>query len=145
MKNQRDLRRLPTVFLTVLTLLLAIALCWAAADIWLRGSLRRSADPAAVIYSVEAVRTWAIRILPVFLLWLLALGASCRAVSVPRPSEQVSCRRGERVPALPAVGRLRSALFALAVLLIVLGVLNGSLGDVLTKAVNLCTECIGLG
>ena len=81
MKNQRDLRRLPTVFLTVLTLLLAIALCWAAADIWLRGSLRRSADPAAVIYSVEAVRTWAIRILPVFLLWLLSLAPRNKSVA----------------------------------------------------------------
>lgn len=34
---------------------------------------------------------------------------------------------------------------ALAVLFIVLGIINGSMADVLTKAINICTECIGLG
>ena len=29
--------------------------------------------------------------------------------------------------------------------LIVLGVLNGGLGDACVKAVNICAECIGLG
>ena len=36
-------------------------------------------------------------------------------------------------------------MLAAALALIVLGVLNGGLRDVLVKAVNLCTECIGLG
>ncbi len=40
---------------------------------------------------------------------------------------------------------LRGCLYALAVLLAVLGVLNGGLNDVLIKAINICTECIGLG
>lgn len=33
----------------------------------------------------------------------------------------------------------------LAVLLIGLGIINGGLWDVLVKAINICTECIGLG
>ncbi|MBR5230930.1 MAG: hypothetical protein IKW00_01635 [Clostridia bacterium] len=40
---------------------------------------------------------------------------------------------------------VRRVCIALAVLLIVLGILNGGLWDVLVKAVNICTECIGLG
>ena len=40
---------------------------------------------------------------------------------------------------------LRIALLAAAVVLIVLGVQNGGLNDVLVKAINICTECIGLG
>ena len=40
---------------------------------------------------------------------------------------------------------LWAALFFAAVLLIVLGVLNGGAQDVLTKAVKICSECIGLG
>jgi len=40
---------------------------------------------------------------------------------------------------------LRLALYAAAAVLIVLGVLNGGLNDVLIKAINICTECIGLG
>ncbi|HAE45567.1 MAG TPA: thioredoxin [Lachnospiraceae bacterium] len=40
---------------------------------------------------------------------------------------------------------MRIALFALAVLMIILGVYNGSARDVFGKAVKICTECVGLG
>lgn len=40
---------------------------------------------------------------------------------------------------------VRVALFAVAVLFVVLGVTNGGMSDVLIKAINICTECIGLG
>ena len=40
---------------------------------------------------------------------------------------------------------LWAALFAAAVLLIVLGVANGGARDVLAKAARICSECIGLG
>lgn len=43
---------------------------------------------------------------------------------------------------LPVV---RIALYALAVVLIVTGIGNGGMRDVLIKAINICTECIGLG
>jgi len=37
------------------------------------------------------------------------------------------------------------ALFAIAVLLIIAGVINGGAQDVFIKAVKICSECIGLG
>lgn len=40
---------------------------------------------------------------------------------------------------------MRLAIFSLAVVFIVLGALNGGSADVLKKAINICTECIGLG
>lgn len=40
---------------------------------------------------------------------------------------------------------LKLALFALAAALTVLGIINGGMRDVFVKAVNICTECIGLG
>ena len=40
---------------------------------------------------------------------------------------------------------LRAGVIGLAVIWIVLGVMNGGLWDVLVKAINICTECIGLG
>ena len=40
---------------------------------------------------------------------------------------------------------LRTAVLALALVLIVLGILNGGLEDVLAKGAAICTECIGLG
>ena len=42
-------------------------------------------------------------------------------------------------------GKLRRALLCAALALVVFGFLTGGTADVLTKAVNICTECIGLG
>ncbi|MBR2651015.1 MAG: hypothetical protein IKD45_05075 [Clostridia bacterium] len=39
----------------------------------------------------------------------------------------------------------RLAIIALAVVLIIIGISNGGMADVLGKAVQICTECIGLG
>ncbi len=39
----------------------------------------------------------------------------------------------------------RIALFSVAVIFIIIGTVNGGLHDVLVKAINICTECIGLG
>lgn len=41
--------------------------------------------------------------------------------------------------------KLRILLYAAALLLIAAGILNGGMRDVLIKAINICTECIGLG
>ena len=40
---------------------------------------------------------------------------------------------------------IRGLLLAAATLLILHGVLNGSMRDVFIKAIHICTECIGLG
>ena len=43
------------------------------------------------------------------------------------------------------VGMIQIVLIVAAILLIVAGVFNGSARDVLYKAINICTECVGLG
>ena len=43
------------------------------------------------------------------------------------------------------IAAVRVILAALSILLITAGVFNGGMRDVLVKAVNICTECIGLG
>ncbi len=40
---------------------------------------------------------------------------------------------------------VRGIIFAVAVTFIILGIFNGGAHDVLVKAINICTECIGLG
>lgn len=40
---------------------------------------------------------------------------------------------------------VRGAVFVVAVTFIILGIVNGGAHDVLVKAINICTECIGLG
>lgn len=45
----------------------------------------------------------------------------------------------------PVMLGVRIALFGAAAVYITLGILNGGMGDVLQKAIKICTECIGLG
>ena len=46
---------------------------------------------------------------------------------------------------VPRTGAIRAILVLAALALIVAGLFNGSARDVLYKAINICTECIGLG
>lgn len=39
----------------------------------------------------------------------------------------------------------RAAIFSVAIVLLIIGVLNGGMREVLLKAINICTQCIGLG
>ena len=36
-------------------------------------------------------------------------------------------------------------ILAVAVSILIYGYMNGGTADVLTKAINICTECVGLG
>ena len=40
---------------------------------------------------------------------------------------------------------LRLALLSVGIFLLVYGFMTGGTADVLTKAINICTECVGLG
>ncbi len=127
--------------------------------IYLEGSAARAAgDVTALIFTREKLGQGLLRALPLlasniaFLLCCLAAGLSGEKAGRPvltrslardpsfflmRPSADGDAGRS------PAV--LRAALLVLAAVLIVHGVFNGSLLDVLYKAINICTECIGLG
>ena len=60
--------------------------------------------------------------------------------SAPKRLPEPFAAHGERSPRLA-----RCLLLAAAIALIAMGVLNGGMRDVLVKAINICTECIGLG
>ena len=44
-----------------------------------------------------------------------------------------------------SVAILRYALLAVGVVILIYGLISGGTADVLTKAINICTECVGLG
>ena len=61
-------------------------------------------------------------------------------------------KQAPAAPAAPAVADsgkkealLRRAVLVIGIVLLVFGFLTGGTADVLTKAVNICTECVGLG
>ncbi len=61
-----------------------------------------------------------------------AKGASAPSVKEPKPNKALT-------------SGIRIAIAVVALVLIVMGILNGGMADVLSKAINICTECIGLG
>ncbi len=86
----------------------------------------------------------------------LAVTAVLREKCVLRETEaaqaQISAQRASGVipepkPAAPPAkrGTAQIVLIAVALALIVIGIVNGSARDVLYKAIMICTECVGLG
>ena len=86
----------------------------------------------------------------------LAVCSGMRERCVLRETEAAQARLKEEreagvkpVPkAAPRTGSavaLQIAMIAIAIVLIIVGVFNGSARDVLYKAINICTECVGLG
>ena len=117
-------------------------------------NLTESGVRIADIYSPAVIARHARQIAWAFWLWLALLAAAI-AEGICRPAA-VRCLPGmkaapKRLPEPFAAQDERTAsiarciLLAAAAALIALGVLNGGMRDVLVKAVNICTECIGLG
>lgn len=78
------------------------------------------------------------------------IGASCLCRrSMEREIVMLKGISGSKTPETAAkpscVPYVRIALYIVAIALIVLGINNGGMRDVLIKAINICTECIGLG
>ncbi len=69
-----------------------------------------------------------------------------KAVKPKKPLVKQKKAKKERPKARKAgVALVRIALAAAGVALVALGVYNGGMKDVLLKAINICTQCIGLG
>lgn len=67
--------------------------------------------------------------------------ATRRSKNHSRRSQQPPAREPKR----HAVHAVRLALLCVAIALVILGVVSGGIADVLAKAINICTECVGLG
>ena len=128
--------------------ILAAMLAAAAIGIYREGVARRQAgDALAWIYTREIVAARIAPIAPVFFITLvmtvvcLILGVRDEKAHLPA---NVSCQKPKAAGERRTVW-IRALLLIAAAALIAAGALNGSLRDVLVKAVNLCTECVGLG
>ena len=80
----------------------------------------------------------------------LMTGAQLRHISLKKEIElSKDAPKRDVEPVKPAKSTVknvaRAALLAAAAALIVAGICNGGMFDVLVKAINICTECIGLG
>ena len=144
-----------------LCILWAALMAAAAVHIYSDGlAYRAQGHPEAWIYTREKAAAAIGRYLP--LLLLAAVTNIACVITGTRDEEQdrpvsdpvlTAIYKKEREQAPGAAGRtdtkklrlVRMALFAAAAVFIAAGVMNGSMEDVFIKAVNICSECIGLG
>ncbi len=148
-KTAKILRIAVGVACVALLLLLALG----CLDIYFDGNSPAKLDERGVhiapVFSVEAIAERFEVLAPMLGLCLFVIISAAVALHfVGGKADEEKNARGDmkikhvRPSTLRAV---RIAVPALAVLFIVLGVMNGGARDVLVKAINICTECIGLG
>ena len=138
--------RLFLVIQSVLCILLAVLLIVAVIGIYREGSAARSENPLAAIFSREIV---AKRFSPIAPLFFASVGSAVAGLILDAKDENglkpVKGGKVENKATGERARTIRMVLLAAAVVLIVVGIFNGSARDVFGKAVKICTECVGLG
>ncbi len=141
-------------------------LCALVAGLLASGALRLYAEGAAkqaegdlFFYMFTRERVWE-KLLPVLPFFLVALGLTAAGLVLGIRDEHadqpvrdekflrdLGNLRNRAAPQAPSrnVRILRTAMIVLAAALIIAGILNGGLADMLAKGSAVCTECIGLG
>ncbi len=130
---------------SVLCVLLAILLACTAIGICREGAVRQAENPLEPIYTRDKLAERLAPIAPLFLASLALTAAGLIRGVGEKPAAVRAEKRTEPPRSGKAVGLLRAALLAAALLLILAGIGNGSARDVFYKAARICTECVGLG
>ena len=137
--------------LSAATVGVILLLCWQCLDIYLVGNRPENINAGVYIsqvYSLQIVSERLSIVSPLLMIYMvlamiaiiahLLFGTAQRTVGKIRPCPP-------RKYFSKAVNIARVTVLCLGVLFIILGVMNGGSRDVLVKAINICTECIGLG
>jgi len=136
---------------SVLWILTAVSLI--VSDLWIyaRGRALKAVNPMADIYSMEVISQAAVYVL-LFFAAAAALTIFCMVSKIsdhnadrPVLEGRVIAREEENRSEQKKRNRLRLAVFMVAIVFILAGIMNGSMNDVFVKASKICTECIGLG
>lgn len=131
---------------SVLCILIAAMLSYSAVRIYLEGSAYQAAGhPTEWIYTREKVLSALIPVLPVF---IISLGVNLFCVvkgykdeEAEKPVHDIEFKRNSE----SKLSVVRWVLMAAAIVFVIMGIQNGSMEDVLVKAIKICTECVGLG
>ena len=143
-------RKVLGIVTAVLAAAAAAALIISAVSIFRAGTLIIAENGALAneIYSPETISARFRVIAPILYAFLAAAAAGIisRAFYVEKRKFVKPHRIEKKAPAnAKAVKIIRIAVLVLAVALIVFGVANGGMHDVLVKAKKICMECVGLG
>lgn len=150
----------------MLCILWALLMAAVAISIFRQGTAYQAqGHPEVWIYTREKAVSAFLKLLPLLLLAVavniaaLILGVRDEKQDKPRVLPYLKdIYKAEREEAKAAAGhvesgtrnpgtlkRVRIALFVLAAVFVAAGIFNGSMEDMLIKAINICTECVGLG
>ena len=137
--------------LTVATVGIILILCWQCLDIYLVGNSPENINAGVYLSPVYTAQNVSERLgmaSPFLALYAVLAGVTVIAHllygKAKRPSGKVRpCPPRKQMDKPIKIARI--SVFVLGVLFIVLGMMNGGARDVLIKAINICTECIGLG
>ena len=138
------------IALAVMTVLVCLLFVWQAADIYVTGSRAENFSAPGVrveqVYDRADIAARFGRIAPAVYVYLaaVAVGLVWQAAAGEKKPRPAVIPPAERRPS-KYLAAARLVLLGAAIALVVLGVMNGGARDVLVKAVNICTECIGLG
>jgi len=141
-----DRKKVFLIIQSVLYILLTVLLIAAVIGIYREGVAAKAEDVLAWIFSREKIAESFRLIRPLF---YITVGVSAAGLILGVKDEKgLKPVKGGRVQNPAPASRekiLRIVLLIAAVCLLAVGVYNGSAMDVLGKAINVCTECIGLG
>ena len=126
-------------------LIVQAVLCAVIAALLAAGALSLYAEGAArqaegdLFYYMFTREKAGARLAPVLPLIFCALGLTIAGVILGVRDEKAE-KQADRKTRI-----LRAAVLAVALSLIIIGIINGGLEDVLAKGAAICTECVGLG
>ena len=137
--------------LTIATVGVVLLFCWQCLDIYLMGNRPENISNGVYlspVYSAQIAAQRLTMVRPVLVIYAVLAAVTVIAQTVAGTAKR---HNGKLKPCHPrahnekkiAIARL--AVLCLGILFIILGVMNGGSRDVLIKAINICTECIGLG
>lgn len=135
------------LILAVLCALAAGCLCGGALYLYFDGAAGQAAgDPFYPMYTRERVWRALIPALPL-LFAILAMTLAGRMLGIREEIHDAPVRAAGKPSAAGGQRQtlLRAAVLILAILLIIAGIINGGLEDVLDKGSAVCSECVGLG
>lgn len=147
---------------SILCIFTVILLAGAAIGLYSKGKAAKAEDPTAYIYTRESAMS---AIAPGVFLLIAGFGFSVaggvmgiRDESDDKPAPADVCGDGMKRAAEAAAAKneeaaagksrmykIRLAVLIAALICIIAGIANGNMKDILIKAINICTECIGLG
>ena len=136
---------------SLLCVLTALLLAGGILFLYLDGTAKQADDGSFFIFTREKAGA---ALLPGLLAGFLALGLAAAGLTLgirdknaekPVRAERSLPDRAPHQHADRKIRILRTAVLVIALILILAGILNGGLDDVLAKGAVICTECIGLG